>query len=145
MTTIDINRLAADIYAEIVSDVEAEDTLYVTDRPTPDYDFMLRSFSELHDFTDANMYLVDALGDRDVDDPLWNAVADAVDALLKAKPVMLMEGREECCVCGTMLANSPDGEAGHAQGAMGWMPVCSDACTTEFYAQGGGILEANNG
>ena len=95
MTTVNISEMAAEIYAEIELDVEAEDTLYVTDRPDTDYDFMLRSFSELHDFTDANMYLVDALGDREIDDPLWNALADAVDALLKAKPIMLMEAREQ--------------------------------------------------
>jgi hypothetical protein len=91
----DVAAAAEVIYAEIVDDVEAEDTLYVTDRPDPDYDFMLRSFSELHDFTDANVYLIDALGDREVDDPLWNALADAVDALLKATPIMLMEARED--------------------------------------------------
>jgi len=120
MTTIDINQIAADIYDEIVDDVEAEDTLYDTDRPDPSYDFMLRSFSDLHDFTDANMYLVDALGDRDVDDPLWNALADAVDALLKDAPIMLMEAREvgftRCDVCGASTAGAApcDCEASNA-------------------------------
>jgi hypothetical protein len=99
MTAYDIPALAQDIYATIVADVEADDTLYVTDRPDPDYDFMLRSFSELHDFVDANMYLVDALGEDeamcfdDGGDNVWNALADAVDALLKANPIMLLEAR----------------------------------------------------
>lgn len=89
------NQLAADIYAAVVADVEAEDTLYVTDRPDPDYDFMLRSFSDLHDFVDANEYLIEALGDDygQADNARWNALADAVDALLKANPIMLMEAR----------------------------------------------------
>jgi hypothetical protein len=97
--TFDMGAAAAAIYATIVEDVEAEDTLYRTDRPTADYDYMLRSFSELHDFTDANMYLVDVLGEDEAmcfdgdGDNKWNALADAVDALLKANPIMLMEAR----------------------------------------------------
>lgn len=98
MTTYDIPALAQDVYDAIVADVDDPNGLYYTDRPDPDYDFMLRSFSELHDFCDANTYLIDALGEdaqmsTDEDMKVWNDLADAVDALLKAKPLMLLEAR----------------------------------------------------
>ena len=93
--TFDMDAAAAAVYAAVVADVEADDTLYRADRPTPDYDFMLRSFSDLHDFVDANEYLIDVLGDEEEigDETRWNALSNAVDALLKANPIMLMEAR----------------------------------------------------
>lgn len=97
-STFDLDAAAAAVYAAIAADVADPEGPYYTDRPEPDYDFMLRSFSELHDFCDADQYLIDALGDDepmcfdDLGDNKWNALVDAVDALLKAKPLMLLEG-----------------------------------------------------
>lgn len=96
MTTTDIPALAQDVYDAIVADVEDPEGPYYTDRPDPDYDFMLRSFAELHDFCDANEYLIDALPYDSTDsrfDQDCNDLADAVDALLKANPIMLLEAR----------------------------------------------------
>lgn len=51
------------------------------------------------------------------------------------------DNTELCCVCNLALCDSPDGESGYAQGEIGWMPVCSDACTTEFYAEDEDIVQ----
>ena len=59
------------------------------------------SFSCLHDYVDANGYLIDALAaESAITDELWNEVADLVDRRLAAEALAL--GTGERCPCGRL-------------------------------------------
>jgi len=63
------------------------DGLYEDDAPV-----VLDGFMRLHDFVDANDYVLEALGWLPFDDPEWeyvNAITDAVDTLLFEQPIVV--------------------------------------------------------
>jgi hypothetical protein len=98
----DVQRYAARVQDMITSDI-ADGTVPAS----------VRSFSELHDHVDANMYVITALdgyqprGDEgsevitsDAETDMANAVMDAVDAWLRTRGAT-----DWCCTCGNPVHN----------------------------------------
>ena len=104
------------------------------------------SFSELHDYCDANCYLLDLIpqGENGMDDTwteLVNAVSAEVDKRLAAEAVALGTG-QQCGECGRLTRFN----GGHGHGH--WIHLddgthqcwACQFCTVHLVAKGGGVV-----